>query len=84
MEAISYVNIFETKGLEYLVVISFMITFLVFVRFLIFSNKNEDALPAENTVTQADPVFICLADHDCPYKSPIEAQEEGIKRASGS
>ena len=32
MEYYHYVNIFETKGLEYILVILFMITFIFFVR----------------------------------------------------
>ncbi len=32
MEYYHYVNIFETKGLEYILVICFMITFVLFVR----------------------------------------------------
>jgi hypothetical protein len=32
MEYYHYVNIFETKGLEYILVILFMITFVFFVR----------------------------------------------------
>ena len=32
MEYFHYVNIFETKGLEYILVVIFMITFIFFVR----------------------------------------------------
>ena len=32
MEYFHYVNIFETKGLEYILVVIFMITFVFFVR----------------------------------------------------
>ncbi|NOZ95323.1 MAG: hypothetical protein GXP47_11405 [Acidobacteria bacterium] len=32
MEYYHYVNIFETKGLEYILVICFLITFVIFVR----------------------------------------------------
>ena len=34
MESYSYVNIFETKGLEYLLLASFLILFVVLVRYL--------------------------------------------------
>lgn len=34
METYTYVNIFETKGLEYLLLICFLLLFIVFVRYL--------------------------------------------------
>jgi len=34
METYTYVNIFETKGLEYLLLIGFLILFILFVRYL--------------------------------------------------
>ncbi len=34
MESYSYVNIFETKGLEYLLLICFLILLIYFVRYL--------------------------------------------------
>jgi len=34
MDAISYVNIFETKGLEYLLVVAFLLSLVIFARFL--------------------------------------------------
>jgi len=34
MEAYSYVNIFETKGLEYLLLVCFLVMFVFFVRYL--------------------------------------------------
>lgn len=34
METYTYVNIFETKGLEYLLLISFLVLFVYFVRYL--------------------------------------------------
>ena len=33
MESYVYVNIFETKGLEYLLLISYLILFIVFIRY---------------------------------------------------
>ena len=34
MEFYTYVNIFETKGLEYLLLISFLVLFLLLIRYL--------------------------------------------------
>ncbi|MFI5395189.1 MAG: hypothetical protein ACHQ9S_06605 [Candidatus Binatia bacterium] len=34
METYTYVNIFETKGLEYLLLISFLVLFVIVVRYL--------------------------------------------------
>jgi hypothetical protein len=34
METYSYINIFETKGLEYILVIGSLVLFILFVRFL--------------------------------------------------
>ena len=34
MDSISYVNIFETKGLEYLLLLSFWVLFVLLVRYL--------------------------------------------------
>ncbi len=34
METYRYVNIFETKGLEYLLLISFLVLFVLLVRYL--------------------------------------------------
>jgi hypothetical protein len=34
MESYTYVNIFETKGLEYLLLISFLVLFVGLVRYL--------------------------------------------------
>jgi hypothetical protein len=34
METYSYVNIFETKGLEYLLLVAFLVLFVVLVRYL--------------------------------------------------
>ena len=38
MESFSYLNIFETKGLEYLVVIGFLVLLVVFIRHLHYSD----------------------------------------------
>ena len=34
METYTYVNIFETKGLEYLLLISFLVLFVILVRYV--------------------------------------------------
>jgi hypothetical protein len=39
MESFSYLNIFETKGLEYLVVIGFLVLLVLFVRNLHYSDR---------------------------------------------
>jgi len=39
MESFSYLNIFETKGLEYLVVIGFLVLLVLFVRHLHYSDR---------------------------------------------
>ena len=39
METYRYVNIFETKGLEYLLLVSFLVLFVVLVRYLSASDR---------------------------------------------
>jgi len=51
MEFYSYVNIFETKGLAYLLVMSFLVMFVLLIRYLAASEK-EDSRPADRK--QAD------------------------------
>jgi hypothetical protein len=41
VEAYRYVNIFETKGLEYLLLISFLVLFVLLVRYLRPPSGNE-------------------------------------------
>ena len=72
MEAISYVNIFETKGLEYLLVISFLLGFLVLVRIL--APRDEAAGESVTMKPQAaatDHPVTCVADFECPYRASI-------------
>ena len=38
LESYTYVNIFETKGLEYLLLISFLVLFILFIRYFL-TNK---------------------------------------------
>ncbi len=41
METYRYVNIFETKGLEYILLISFLVLFIFLVRYLKRSDNSE-------------------------------------------
>jgi hypothetical protein len=40
MEFYTYVNIFETKGLEYVLLLSFLALFILFVRYLSVPGKD--------------------------------------------
>ena len=42
MESMHYVNIFETKGLEYLLLISFLVLFIFLIRYLRGSSESEE------------------------------------------
>ncbi len=46
MEFYTYVNIFETKGLEYLLLLSFFVLFLYLLRYL-SGPKEKSSIPAE-------------------------------------
>jgi hypothetical protein len=46
MEFYTYVNIFETKGLEYLLLLSFLVLFILLVRYLSAPAK-KDSAPGE-------------------------------------
>lgn len=50
MEFYYYVNIFETKGLEYLLLLSFLALFIVLVRYLSVPEK-KNSVPGEKTST---------------------------------
>lgn len=50
MEFYYYVNIFETKGLEYLLLLSFLALFIFLVRYLSAPGKT-DAVPGDKTPT---------------------------------
>ena len=43
MENFTYVNIFETKGLEYLFVIGFLVLFIMFIRFALYGASNQSS-----------------------------------------
>ena len=84
MESMSYVNIFETKGLEYLLVISFLIGFIYFVRRLSYSRPaTAPAETPESTKTAANPDMVCPAGADCPYEQRrMAAEKEGQNTAA--
>lgn len=50
MEFYYYVNIFETKGLEYLLLLSFLALFIMLVRYLSVPKSN-NSVPGEETST---------------------------------
>jgi len=82
MEAISYVNIFETKGIEYLLVISFLLGFLLLVRIL--SRRDGaagDSVATEPPVDGADHPATCVADFECPYRTCVTEILDGGEQA---
>lgn len=82
MEAISYVNIFETKGLEYLIVISFLLGFVLLVRHLTpRTGAAGEAAVSEPPAEGASQPAICIADVECPYRAGVEDKLEGDDRA---
>ena len=87
MEAISYVNIFETKGLEYLLVISFLAGFLLLVRYLGAHAAEGSAGAVENAVARDDPSGGCPEPVNCPYRTAfLEAAAElgDLEREEGA
>lgn len=69
VEAYSYVNIFETKGIEYLLVIAFLIGFVLFVRGL----RTRPPLAATSrTESTVRPMPICFSRRTCPHKKAFE------------
>ena len=80
MESMHYVNIFETKGLEYLLVISFLIGFVVFVRRLSYSRTaTVPAATSESAATAAGLEMECPAGADCPHEQRRVSSEEEDK-----
>lgn len=78
MDAMSYVNIFETKGLEYLLVISFLLGFLLLVRFVapqegLTTGSDTGEAPAVG----AGPPMTCVADFECPFRTPSTDGSDG-------
>ena len=70
MDALSYVNIFETKGLEYLLVITFLTSFLYFLHALFAVDKRPETVEASD---------VAAADHRCPAGElcPFAAERNG-------
>jgi len=52
MEFYTYLNIFETKGLEYLLLLSFLVLFVLLVKYLSGPGK-KDSLPGGKDSTAA-------------------------------
>lgn len=48
METYSFVNIFETKGQEYILVIFFLVLFVIFVRYLGLAGKGKGRSPSKS------------------------------------
>lgn len=72
MEAISYVNIFETKGIEYLLVILFLLSFLLLMRILApREGEVGESVATEPPVDGADRPVTCVADFECPYRGCV-------------
>ena len=84
MESMHYVNIFETKGLEYLLVISFLIGFVALVRRLSYSKAAKAGSEASPSVTMADDIeILCPAGADCPYEQlRATAREDGVQESA--
>jgi hypothetical protein len=77
MEAISYVNIFETKGLEYLLVLSFLVGFLLLVRYLGAHATEAAATSVTDAVPRDEPSVGCPQPVECPYRAAfLEASAE--------
>jgi len=69
MESMHYVNIFETKGIEYLLVITFLIGFVFFVRRLTYSRPDTVAATvSEPAATAASLEMECPAGAECPHE----------------
>lgn len=51
MEFYTYVNIFETKGLEYLLLLSFLVLFILLVRYLSGYGKKGSVSEEKTTTT---------------------------------
>jgi len=57
MEFYTYVNIFETKGLEYLLLLSFFALFIYLVRYLSGRGK-EEPVPEEKNATSGSQTAV--------------------------
>jgi hypothetical protein len=67
MEAMTYLNIFETKGLEYLLVISFLVGFVAFVRLLSYTERPAAELAPPQPEAGGRRVLVCPAGPACPF-----------------
>jgi hypothetical protein len=67
MEAMTYVNIFETKGLEYLLVISFLLGFIAFVRWLSYTQRPAAESALQQPAAGGRRVLVCPAGPACPF-----------------
>ena len=52
MESYTFVNIFETKGLEYLLLLAFLVLFIFLLRYLSGSGNN-NSVPGEKHTTNS-------------------------------
>jgi len=85
MESMHYINIFETKGLEYLLVISFLIGFVFLVYRLSYSSRDGILATETTSATRvANPTMMCVAPFECPYKELISTRnEDAAEKQSG-
>ena len=58
METYTYVNIFDTKGLEYILLICFLMLFILFARYLSASSKER-----KNDLNEAKTVSLQFHEH---------------------
>ncbi len=65
MEYYHYVNIFETKGLEYILVICFLVTFVLFVRRLEAPPRRGGSGPG-NVIASTPGGPVTVAPEDTP------------------
>ncbi|HHQ48040.1 MAG TPA: hypothetical protein ENK19_04055 [Acidobacteria bacterium] len=80
MEYYHYVNIFETKGLEYILVICFLITFVLFVRRLDRTPRHAGMEPPPGAIARG-PVIVVPEEND---HQDLEAPEQSNGSPRGS
>jgi hypothetical protein len=66
MEYYHYINIFETKGLEYILVILFMITFVFFVRNLDAPKNRKSGAHGNNRTPNLGETLVVVDPKDTP------------------
>jgi hypothetical protein len=75
MECYSYVNIFETKGLEYILVIVFLVGLVLFARALMSPGREATARQrARARRPMSESEAGCVASFRCPYKLADETE----------